>query len=285
MKKLLLSASFNLCPRKEEYYPDYVRSGLKFYEEHGFEGAEFNSQALELSNEGWKSQMEDILRITEGSSVKLATAHLPFHGGVDDSEDFLRNFDVRMHNAIDAMALLGVEYAVLHPNVGTVVARKYNFREQLDKSISNMSPYVEHAEKVGLKLIVENMRIGQGIRYLHRFCQTPEELCELADALGIGICWDFGHANISGLVQSEALAYVGKRLKAIHVNDNTAVDDDHVPPYSGSVDWVDAMHGLALADYKGSFNFELTARCPEEARGAYADYIAALGRTLMGYIK
>lgn len=285
MEKLLLSSSLNRGKRTEEYYPDYVRSSLEFYEKHGFDAAEFNSQALELYTDGWKQQMEDILKIAEVSKVRFATAHLPFHGGSNKNEEFLSNFDISMHNAIEAMALLGVDYAVFHPNVGTVVAKDYNFKAQLDKSLAELSPYVEHAERLGLKLVVENMRIGQGIRYFHRFCQAPDELCELADALGIGICWDFGHANISGIKQSEALAYVGKRLKAIHVNDNTAVDDDHVPPYSGNVDWADAMHGLALAEYKGTFNFELTARCPESARGAYVDYIVALGKALMELIK
>ena len=86
MEKMLLSASFNLCPRREEYYPDYVRSGLKFYEEHGFEAAEFNTAALELLTDGWKGQMEDIMKITENSSVRFATAHLPFHSGITDKE-------------------------------------------------------------------------------------------------------------------------------------------------------------------------------------------------------
>ena len=144
----------------------------------------------------------------------------------------------------------------------------------------------EYAEKVGVNVVIENMRVINGARLSHRYCQQPDELCEIADALGIGVCWDFGHANISGIKQSEGLSYVGKRLKVIHVNDNTGIDDDHVPPFIGNVDWSDAMHGLALAEFDGLFNFELsTSRIPENARPAFAKYLLEAANELMTYIE
>ena len=191
-----------------------------------------------------------------------------------------------MHRAIDAAALLGVDYAVLHPNAATMPLKKFNRTQQYDSVMTQLSPYAEHAEKVGVNIVVENMRVFPGAMLMHRYCQSPDELCEVADALGIGVCWDFGHANISGIKQSEGITYVGKRLKVLHINDNAAVDDEHIPPFMGNVDWRDAMHGLALIGFEGPLNFELSAKkIPKALRKEYAAYVVAAAKELMSYIE
>ena len=120
---------------------------------------------------------------------------------------------------------------------------------------------------------------------VHRYCQEPEELCEVADALGIGVCWDFGHAHINAQKQSEALAYVGSRLKVVHVNDNFAYGDDHIPPFCGSIDWKDAMKGLADIGFAGLLNYEVqTYQVPPSAREAFANYLIQAAREMLTYL-
>jgi sugar phosphate isomerase/epimerase len=155
----------------------------------------------------------------------------------------------------------------------------------LSATLELLSPFVEHANKIGLNVVVENMRVLSGKMQCHRYCMTAEELCDLADTLGIGVCWDFGHAHLSGLKQSKALEYVGKRLKVVHINDNGGIEDDHVMPFSGGVNWKDAMHGLALAGYDGLFNFELSVRTPAAMRKAHAKFVLEIANELMSYIE
>ena len=162
---------------------------------------------------------------------------------------------------------------------------KYDHDEQRNTTLELLSPFVEHAARVGLDVVVENMRVQSGKMQCHRYCMTAEELCDLADTLGIGICWDFGHAHLSGLKQSKALALVGDRLKVVHVNDNGGIEDDHVLPFSGQVDWKDAMHGLALTGFDGPFNFELAVRAPAELRRSYAAFMVDIANQLMSYIE
>ena len=115
----------------------------------------------------------------------------------------------------------------------------------------------------------------------HRYCAEPDELCDIADGLGVGICWDFGHAHIAGLRQSEALEYVGKRLKMLHVNDNFAWEDEHIPPFMGTVDWPDAMRGLRNVEFEGLLNYEIsTKRIPECARESFARYLIDAAKRL-----
>jgi len=286
MENLVISSTFNLCPRQGEGCTEYVRHGVEFYKEHGFGAAEFGATMLSLSTDEWKKQVEEAIEASERSGVRFATAHLPFlgGGGTKDAE-FMVKFDREMYNSIDAMKMLGVDCAVLHPNAPTVVMKDFDRKKAFDSVMAHLAPYAEYAAKVGLSVVVENMRVIHGMRHSHRYCQDPDELCEVADALGVGVCWDFGHANISGIKQSEGLRYVGKRLKAIHVNDNSGVDDDHIIPFTGTVDWRDAMKGLKEIGYNGTFNFEIAlGAMPAGLCASFADHLANTAHELMSYM-
>ena len=246
----------------------------------GFDSADFSLESLGMAAEGWQVIAEKALDDAREIGIQIEQCHLPYSANV------CYPFDEKMHRAIDAASFLGVDYAVLHPNTATLPMEEYDRKAQYDLVMRHLAPFVEHGNRVGLKIVVENLREVHGNTPAHRYCQEPDELCDIADALGIGVCWDFGHAHISGVKQSEALAYVGKRLKAIHVNDNFADGDIHIPPFMGTLDWRDAMHGLALAGYEGLFNYELnTGRIPTGMKMQYAKYIIAAAHELMSYIE
>ena len=286
MKKLRKSSSLNLHPNPKTGLDDYVKNGLEFLKSAGFDVADFPMGLIDLSNDNWQHGIESAIMRSEESGVRFELCHLPFGAKVSASSANFSVFNQKMHRAIDAAAMLGVDYAVLHPNTTTLHMAKYDEKVEREESIAHLAPFVEHAERVGLKIVVENMRVVHENYPVHRYCQTAEELCDVADALGIGICWDFGHANISGVKQSKGLAYVGKRLKVLHVNDNFSGDDIHILPFTGNVDWRDAMHGLALAEFDGLLNFELSvARVPDDLRGDFAKYVSHAADELMSYIE
>ena len=288
MKNLPISCATNLCPRAEgQDAVSYVHDLIRFYREHGFATADFGTTMLDLSSEeGWKPQVEQIMTDAAGQNFSFYMGHLPFMGGVSKNEEIMTAFRTKVHNGIDAAAALGLKYAVVHPNAANFPLIKYDHDEQRAVTLELLSPFVEHANRVGLNIVVENMRVQSGKMQCHRYCMTAEELCDLADALGIGVCWDFGHAHLSGLKQSKALEYVGKRLKVVHVNDNGGIEDDHVPPFFGGVNWKDAMHGLSLTGFEGPFNFELSlGHLPAAMRPDFADYLIKVANELMSYIE
>ena len=287
MKKLQVSATTNLLLRNAgQDAVSYVHDTLRFYRECGFDTADLSTMLLDLSSpEAWKPQVEQIKADAEACDFSFYMGHLPFMGGISKSEEVMTAFKNKMHNAIDAAAELGIGYAVMHPNAAVFPLIKYDGDEQRAVTLELLAPFVEHANKVGLNVLVENMRVVSGKMQSYRYCMTAEELCDLADTLGIGVCWDFGHAHLSGLKQSKALAYVGNRLKAVHVNDNGGIEDDHVLPFSGQVNWKDAMHGLALTGFDGPLNFELSVRAPANLRRSHAMYVREIADELMSYIE
>lgn len=289
MKKFRISSPLNLHCASKENISEYIKQGLLFHKEMGFDAADFATGMLSLTTDDWKGQAEKALSDANEIGITYNICHLPFIGGGGaKSEAYMEEFNVKMHNAIEAAVLLGVDYAVMHPNATTLPMKKYDRAAQYDSVMAHLSPFVEHANKVGLNVVVENMRVVPTFVMSHRYCQSPDELCDIADALGIGVCWDFGHANISGIKQSEGLGYIGKRLKAVHINDNAAVDDEHLAPFMGNVDWRDAMHGLALTGFDGVMNFELsTGKIPAnvEMRKAFAKYVVNAANELMTYVE
>jgi sugar phosphate isomerase/epimerase len=88
-----------------------------------------------------------------------------------------------------------------------------------------------------------------------------EDILELSQLLSTGICWDFGHANMTGLCQSAELDKLRGRVRVVHIHDNDGCTDSHSIPTVSSpspdrVDWADAAEGLRLCGF-----LEIPHRC------------------------
>ena len=82
---------------------------------------------------------------------------------------------------------------------------------------------------------------------------------------GIGLTFDFGHANTVGKVP-EFLAKVGY-ADHIHIHDNHGVLDEHLPLGAGTIDWKTVGKTIA-ARYSGVVVIE--GRSVEEAKKSRA---------------
>ena len=50
---------------------------------------------------------------------------------------------------------------------------------------------------------------------------------------------------------------IGKRLRALHINDNRGEKDDHLLPYLGYVEWEPVLRALKEIGYAGDFTYEI----------------------------
>lgn len=282
MGKYRVSTGLNLHGRPGEDIFGYIRQGLMMHRRIGFDAVDFSHELLQGFGADVLAGAEKTRAIAEETGVAIELGHLPYGVHPDAPAEEMERFCQRVHAAIDAMAVLGVRHAVVHPN--TVTEREIRFSRQAryDAVMAHLTPFVEHARRVGLDIVVENMRLVHENYAVHRYCGSPEELCRVVDALGVGVCWDTGHAHINGLKQSEALQYVGARLRMVHLNDNYGEDDIHLAPFMGSIDWADVMQGLKAVGFGGLLNFEL--RVPghtPETRRAFGEYVYAAAQDLM----
>ena len=69
---------------------------------------------------------------------------------------------------------------------------------------------------------------------------SPDALVQLIEdeleSLDVGICLDYGHANLMGDL-GDAIETVSGHLWTTHVHDNRGREDDHLVPFMGTIDW------------------------------------------------
>lgn len=286
MRKLRISSAINLHTAPKDDIVEYVKAGLSFHKRIGFDAADFPVKLITLMGDDWETGIDEIKKFSGEIGIRFEVCHLPYGVKIGGTPEEVAPFNENMHLSIEAAKRLGVDHAVLHPNTVTVPLEEFDRAKEYDSVMAHLSPFAEHASKIGLSLAVENMRLVPQHYPVHRYCGDPDELCEIADALGIGVCWDFGHAHICGLTQSEALAYVGSRLKVLHVNDNFAWGDDHLPPFIGKIDWADAMRGLSSIGFKGLLNYEVGAkRVPASVKESLAHYLYDAAEALLALME
>jgi len=100
----------------------------------------------------------------------------------------------------------------------------------------------------------------------------------------VGVCWDFGHANLNHPHQGDCIRALGSRIKAVHIHDNFGREDSHLPPFFGTVNWADCMQALARAGYAGVLDFEvkrIPLHLPLAVRNAQWQYVHTAGEHLL----
>ena len=115
----------------------------------------------------------------------------------------------------------------------------------------------------GVLACVENM-----ISVKEFLCRDPGELIGMTSGIeGIGMTFDFGHANTVGKVQ-EFLPLVSK-ANHIHIHDNHGERDEHLALGEGTIDW--SVLGPVIAEqYRGIVVIE--GRSIEEAERSLQVY-------------
>lgn len=71
------------------------------------------------------------------------------------------------------------------------------------------------------------------------------------DAPHVGLCFDFGHAHLSGDVV-DALEGASGHVIATHLHDNRGVRDDHLWPFDGTIDWGASLMTLQKLGFEGA---------------------------------
>jgi sugar phosphate isomerase/epimerase len=82
------------------------------------------------------------------------------------------------------------------------------------------------------------------------------EMIQTAHFDDVGICFDFGHAHIMGTV-GQAFEIVRQRVCSTHVHDNARLQDSHLWPGQGTIDWKQAMELLRSAPQTPPLMLEL----------------------------
>lgn len=216
----------------------------------GFDGMDLSLDTIDelslplVDDDAWRASLYTLGNRAAALGLTIPVCHLPFAMPSPDDDRAMTAFARALSRGLDAAAFLHIPTAVIHPIVRHSSHTGYD--AWLSQNIAFLSPLCQKAHRLGVQPAVENM-IGRPLPAHPTetvYGSRAEDLRVLADRLDTGICWDAGHANVTGLCQSAELTVIGQRLRMLHLHDNDGLRDRHLLPFRGTVDWASVAEGL-----------------------------------------
>jgi sugar phosphate isomerase/epimerase len=179
--------------------------------------------------------------------LPLSLAYLEKRLRIDSMDEIKRAIEIAEH--------LPFRYLILH--VG-LEGEEYDLRK-FDAALTSIEHLKVFANGLGARILLENIPNGLA---------TPERLVEFihhGHLEDLKVCFDTGHAHLTGGVRSGFEALKG-RIASTHVHDNRREKDEHLFPFDGSINWVEAIRGFrASSDGPFPLLFELRNYGPESS--------------------
>jgi sugar phosphate isomerase/epimerase len=210
-------------------------------EEAGYAGWEIVGDGnYQLTNPACFSKIEEVI-----ASTHLGiTVHAPYGDlNLATLNDPIWRESVRQICSCIESASRITDRVTIHPGylspLGKLMPGKvWNFQKEALRQIGKCAR--EHS----VLACLENM-----IGVKEFLCRLPEELMGMTEGIeGIGMTFDFGHANTMGKVP-DFLAVV-KKAHHIHIHDNNGMSDEHLALGEGTIPWAQVGRKIA-AEYNG----------------------------------
>lgn len=232
-------------------------SMVDYFDKMGIGAIDMSFEGLDFSDSSLRSVLYAAARRAGERGISLPLCHLSFYMPDPKNRELMAEFQRELVRGIDAAALMGIKRAVTHPIA--IYSKEISYGDWVRANMAFLTPVVEYAREKGVRILIENMPADKEASDNHLYGSCALNISALADKLSCGVCWDTGHANISGYRQSEQLATIGERLEALHIHDNDGLRDSHLLPFDGGVDWDDVATGLRCCDGSITISVEVTA--------------------------
>ena len=237
-------------------------------------------------------KLAEIQKLADSCGIKFRQAHAPFVF-TDRTEEGFREVTVPiLKRSIETAGFLGVKAIVVHP-IWTV-PHMYNVEKNFETNMEFYNGLKETALKSGTKIALENMfeldRRRRNI-IVDAVCETVEEINRYLDALGneaFTFCLDVGHCAVCGREPQDVIRALGKRIGALHVQDNNYVEDLHTLPYISKINWKEVTLALGQSGYEGDLTFEadnFVNRFDDGMTPYAVDFMAKVGKDLVAKVE
>jgi len=259
-------------------YPNDMDSVYRVIAESGFDAVDANINrlfpadqvrsgqrcaALEGGDRDFLSLLTPWKAAADKYGLKNEQAHAPFPsmlpGGTPEISGYL--IDV-LQKFIMGCDHIGCRKLVIHPFM-PAYDQQTSPEQEWALNIEGYSRLIPHAKQYGVMLLVENLvRRRSGVPYtsctsdLSTACRLVDELNRIAGEKVFGFCLDIGHLLTLGLDVKNAMIQLGSRIEAFHIHDNNGLNDQHMAPYMGVLDWNRFVEGLAAIRYDQTLSFE-----------------------------
>lgn len=198
-----------------------------------------------LRNEHQAIDPERIRETCAEAGLAIDSIHGWFGASLDpshpDRDERQRSVDVYKADG-EYAAALGGPVVVVHP--GGPAGDDYeptpsDRKKRIDPLRRSLDELTRYGEQIGVTYVWENLPNDAWIG------QDPIQIAELlreVDAPWARMCFDTGHANMTGAV-ADRLAECADVVGYFHIHDNDSTVDDHRMPGDGNIDWP-ALRGV-----------------------------------------
>src|SRR5215204_4428463 len=230
---------------------------------HGFEAIELFATRAHFDYHDQRA-IAELAEWLADTRLELHSVHAPIVGAVKGGK-WIDPFSNASRNEASRKTALQETQAAI------VLARHIPYRHLVvhlgtptTERIASNDNQPELARRTVEKLFEEAGRenVHVALEVIPNALSKPEALVHLIedelDGIDVGICLDYGHAHLMGDL-GEAIETVSGHLLTTHMHDNGGQRDDHMVPYSGSIDWDVAMMETQKVGYDGTLMFEVAA--------------------------
>ncbi len=232
------------------------KEAIRLIKEAGFDGYDYtvSNGAHRIYQEDGLEYAKEIRAYADSIGIPCLQAHAPFGyiGGEADFDKFV-SLHTRM---LEVCNILGCPLVVIHP------ANNFSAEDNYKYLYQKLLPL---AEKYGVKIATENMwnwRVP-GRLTIPAACGTAEDFnahIDIANSQFMTGCLDIGHAEMPFSPGAEKMIKaMGKNVGALHIHDNNLIDDEHIYPYCGRIDWQPILDALREINYSGVLTFECSS--------------------------
>lgn len=252
-----------------------------------------NEYPFAFKSENYVEYAKEIRSLADSLGIVCNQSHAPLaHDNGDKEHD--ENTYNQIVKSLEIASILGAKIAVIHPKQHLPYGVGNNAQILKEQNIEFYKSLVPYCEKYNIKVAVENMwqLDPQEEKYVvDSTCSRPEEFCEYVDAIDskwVVACLDLGHAPIVGQDVPNMIKALGSRLQALHVHDNNLIDDLHLQPYSGKMDFDAICKALKEINYTGDITFEcdgaIALKYPKELVDSSLTHLCNIGKHLRSKI-
>jgi sugar phosphate isomerase/epimerase len=196
-----------------------------------------------LAVDNWRERVIALRKRADALGVRFTHAHAPFN---------VASEDVQQYRALEAAALLGAKFIVVHPIHeidGRIIVDVEEFIRVNVEATQKLLPY---AEKYDLILLSENI--------LWQASVHPKNIVRLVKEVNsprFGWCYDTGHAHFYG-IDPPILRELDVMPLSLHIQDThgPGYGDEHLIPGYGNIDWKEFLEILHEVGYTGELVLE-----------------------------
>lgn len=259
----------------EKYYN--VDESYRVIAEAGFDGVDVNLDHLLCPDEIRKLMHVPVYSCDDNSfleyfrpwkeaaekyGIQNFQAHAPFPTHIAGEEGYDNYLIDVLKKTIQGCAYIGCHRLVIHPFFQPYIGRE-NPEAEWERNITSYSALIPAAKACGVMICLENMfSVYNGSIYANccsditTACRYIDELNKIAGEKIFGFCLDTGHLLLCKLDLKDAIVRLGNRIECLHVHDNNGLEDQHIAPYTGVMDWKHFMEGLKAIGYDKPMCFE-----------------------------